>query len=491
MNVKNSVKSYDVIIVGGGAAGLYCALNFPTDKNILMLNKGEKLLSNSALAQGGVAAVLSTQNDSFDLHINDTMIAGHHVNNPVSVDILVKEGPDDVRKIAELGVDFDKQPDGSFVSTLEGGHSRNRIVHHKDSTGYEIAEKLMMVAESRDNIEILDNTLLYNLNPIEGGFAASYVRNKKAETVCAPFVVLATGGIGQVYKYTTNSDISTGDGIRFAYELGAKIAHLDYIQFHPTSFAVETGSRQKFLISEAVRGEGAYLLNCHKERFMHLYDERLELAPRDVVAKSIILESRKQQSEKFYLDITYKGEEFIKNRFPMIYSKCLEYGVDITKEPIPVFPCHHYLMGGIDVDINGKTSIDRLYAVGECSHTGVHGQNRLASNSLLEALVFGRRSAEDILAKMKEETFTPPESLETPSIEGAEIPKDLDLTINEIMQRSCFVIPHPETIPEGLRRVDEIRNNLRSGHYAINRELVENLSLATVAHIILKEMEKR
>ena len=341
------------------------------------------------------------------------------------------------------------------------------------------------------NVEVCENTLCVEMQHAQNGFFATLLQDGEYIPVRASFVILATGGIGRVYKYTTNSDISTGDGIRFAYELGANIAHLDYIQFHPTSFAVETGSRQKFLISEAVRGEGAYLLNCHKERFMHLYDERLELAPRDVVAKSIILESRKQQSEKFYLDITYKGEEFIKNRFPMIYSKCLEYGVDITKEPIPVFPCHHYLMGGIDVDINGKTSIDRLYAVGECSHTGVHGQNRLASNSLLEALVFGRRSAIDILEKMKEETFTPPESLETPSIEGAEAPKNLDLTINEIMQRSCFVIPHPETIPEGLAQVDEIRENLRSGNYAINRDLVETLSLATVAHIILKEMEKR
>lgn len=484
-------KSYDVIIVGGGAAGLYCALNFPADKNVLMLCKGEKLLSNSALAQGGVAAVLNTENDSYDLHINDTMIAGRHKNNPVSVEILVKEGPSDVRKIAELGVDFDRQPDGSFTSTLEGGHCRNRIVHHKDSTGYEIAEKLMMAAEGRDNIEIIENALLYSLKPIAGGFAASVIVDGIPETVCSPFTVLATGGIGQVYKYTTNSDISTGDGIRFAYELGAKIAHLDYIQFHPTSFAVETGSRQKFLISEAVRGEGAYLLNCHKERFMHLYDERLELAPRDVVAKSIILESRRQASDKFYLDITYKGEEFVKNRFPMIYSKCLEYGVDIAKEPIPVYPCHHYLMGGIDVDVNGRTSVERLYAVGECSHTGVHGQNRLASNSLLEALVFGRRSALNILERLKNETFVVPEHLETPSVEGAPVPKRLDLTINDIMQRSCFVIPDPDSIPEGLKRVNEIRNRLMSGHFAVNREFVEALSLATVAHIILKEMEKR
>ena len=435
-------KQYDVIIAGCGVGGLYCALNIPSDKKVLLLCKDEMMLSNTALAQGGVAAVLDTTNDSYDLHFEDTLIAGRQENNHDSVRVLVTEGPKDVRRIyEEFDVDFDKTADGALNSTLEGGHSRRRIVHHKDSTGYEIAYRLCEAVKKRDNIEISEFSVLFNLKRFDGGFFAYILKDGKAQIVATPYVVLATGGIGQVYRYTTNSAIATGDGIRLAYDLGCKIAHLDYVQFHPTSFAADKTSRQKFLISEAVRGEGAYLLNCHKERFMHLYDKRLELAPRDVVAKSIILESRRLASEDFYLDIAYKGEDFLKKRFPMIYEKCLEKGVDITKEPIPIFPCQHYLMGGIDVNLNSKTDIDRLYAVGECSHTGVHGANRLASNSLLEALVFGRRSAEDITKKSEGERFCPPEFPEVPDISGAPVPKDIDKTINDIMQRSTFVIP--------------------------------------------------
>lgn len=481
-------KQYDVIIAGCGVGGLYCALNIPEDKKVLLLCKDEMLLSNTALAQGGVAAVLDTTNDSYDLHFNDTLIAGRQENNHDSVRVLVTEGPKDVRRIyEEFDVDFDKTEAGELNSTLEGGHSRRRIVHHKDSTGYEIAYRLCEAVKKRKNIEISDFSVLFNLKRFDGGFFAYILKNDAAHIVATPYVVLATGGIGQVYRYTTNSAIATGDGIRLAYELGCKIAHLDYVQFHPTSFAADKTSRQKFLISEAVRGEGAYLLNCHKERFMHLYDKRLELAPRDVVAKSIILESRRLANEDFYLDIAYKGEDFLKNRFPMIYEKCLEKGVDITKEPIPIFPCQHYLMGGIDVNLNSKTDIDRLYAVGECSHTGVHGANRLASNSLLEALVFGRRSAEDITKKSENERFAPPEFPEIPDISGAPVPKDIDKTVNDIMQRSTFVIPDLSACQTGIKQVDRYLERLRSGHFAVTREYCEALSLATVAHIILKE----
>lgn len=469
---------------------MYCALNMPESKKILMLCKDEMMLSNTALAQGGVAAVIDTANDSYDLHFKDTLIAGQNENDPVSVDILVKEGPADVLKIYEMGVDFDKNPDGTLVSTLEGGHSRHRIVHHKDSTGYEIALKLSACVRQKSNIDIAENAFLFELHPTNGGFFATVIQNEEAFVTAAPYVVLATGGIGQVYKYTTNSAIATGDGIRFAYELGCKIKHLDYVQFHPTAFAGMPG-RQKFLISEAVRGEGAYLLNCKMERFMHLYDERLELAPRDVVSKSIILESRRQANDNFYLDIAYKGEEFLKNRFPMIYSRCLEYGIDITKEPIPIFPCQHYLMGGIDVDKNSKTAIERLYAVGECSHTGVHGANRLASNSLLEALVFGRRAACDITERSRGEVFNPVNYPEAPSVSGAPIPQKLDEQINDIMQRTCFVIPDIGAGREGLRQIDRIRTRLQTGSFAKTREYCEALSLSTVAHIILKEMQSR
>ncbi len=487
------LAQYDVIIAGSGVAGLYCALNFPANKRVLVLCKENMGESNTDLAQGGVAAVLDLTNDSYDLHMEDTMIAGHRENDPVSVNILVKEGPDDVRRLyRELGVEFDKRPDGELNATLEGGHSRRRIVHHKDSTGHEISVKLCEAVKKRDNIHVAEYSILYRLDRIDGGFFAHVLQDGQARVIAAPYVVLATGGIGQVYRYTTNSPIATGDGIRLAWDMGCKISHLDYVQFHPSSFAGgDANTRQRFLISEAVRGEGAYLLNCHKERFMHLYDERLELAPRDVVAKSIILESRRQADEHFYLDIAYKGEEFLKNRFPMIYNKCLESGIDMTKEPIPIFPCHHYLMGGIRVNINAKTDIDRLYAAGECACTGVHGKNRLASNSLLEGLVFGRRAAQDICRKSENETFTPPPFPTPDSVDGAPLPKGMDLAINDIMQRSSFVLPDMGAVREGLKTIDRYIARLKTGHFALTREYIETLSLATVAHIILKEIQAR
>ena len=487
------LAQYDVIIAGSGVAGLYCALNFPAEKRVLVLCKDHMGESNTDLAQGGVAAVLNLEEDSYDLHINDTMIAGHHENDPTSVDVLVKEGPDDVRRLyKELNVDFDKRPDGSLNATLEGGHSRRRIVHHKDSTGHEISVKLCQAVRERANIDVAEYSILYRLDRIDGGFFAHVLGQNGTHVIAAPYVVLATGGIGQVYRYTTNSPIATGDGIRLAWDMGCKISHLDYVQFHPSSFAGgDNTTRQRFLISEAVRGEGAYLLNCHKERFMHLYDERLELAPRDVVAKSIILESRRQANEHFYLDIAYKGEEFLKNRFPMIYEKCLESGIDMTKEPIPIFPCHHYLMGGIRVNINAKTDMDRLYAAGECACTGVHGKNRLASNSLLEGLVFGRRAAQDICRKSQNETFAPPTPPAPDSTAGAPLPKGMDTAINDIMQRSSFVLPDMGAVREGLKTVDRYIARLKTGHFALTREYVETLSLSTVAQIILKEIQSR
>ena len=486
-------EQYDVIIAGSGIAGLYCALQFPSEKRVLVLSKDAMEETNTNLAQGGVAAVLDFSDDSYDLHINDTMIAGHHENDPVSVNLLVKEGPDDVRNLyRQYGVDFDKRPDGSLNSTLEGGHSRRRIVHHKDSTGHEIAVRLCEAVKAKENIDVVEYAALYRLDRIDGGFFAHVLVGDTPQVVATPYVVLATGGIGQVYRYTTNSPIATGDGIRLAWEMGCKISHLDYVQFHPSSFAGgDSTTRQRFLISEAVRGEGAYLLNCKKERFMHLYDERLELAPRDVVAKSIILESRRQADEHFYLDIAYKGEEFLKKRFPMIYEKCLESGVDMTKEPIPIFPCHHYLMGGVRVNYNAKTDIDRLYAAGECACTGVHGKNRLASNSLLEGLVFGRRAAEDILRKSQGETFAPPPLPSADDPAGAPLPAGIQSAINDIMQRSSFVLPDLGSVREGLKGVDRYMNRLKSGHFALTREYIETLSLATVAHIILKEIQSR
>ena len=263
----NSGK-YDVLILGSGVSGLYAALNLDPDLDILLVSKAELKLSNSSLAQGGVAAVLDEKNDNFDLHFEDTMIAGRQANDKHAVRVLVENGPDDVKNVYKMGVDFDKNPDGSLHLTLEGGHSRHRIAHHRDSTGDEMTTVLIDKVKALPNVEIRENTLCSEVLHAPNGFFANLLVDGEYVSVSASFVILATGGIGRVYKYTTNSAIATGDGIRFAYELGAKIKDLDYIQFHPTAFAADTG-RERFLISEAVRGEGAYLLNCNKERFMH------------------------------------------------------------------------------------------------------------------------------------------------------------------------------------------------------------------------------
>lgn len=485
-------KIYDVLVVGSGVAGMYASLQFDKTTSVLMLSKYDSNVSNSNLAQGGVAAVLDLEDDSYDLHIQDTMIAGGQANDIEAVDVLVREGPDDVRNIMDnMGVEFDRNEDGSLDKTLEGGHCRRRIMHYKDSTGAEMVRKLLKETEKHDNIELSSNTALYALSRVKSGFRADIIKDGKISSIFCSYCILCTGGIGRIYKYTTNPKTATGDGIRIAYELGAKIKNLSYIQFHPTAFNSEDG--EQFLISESVRGEGAVLLNCNKERFMHRYDERLELAPRDVVSKSIILESRRTGSNNFYLDITHEDPEFVKWRFPGIYQGCMRYGVDMTKDLIPIFPCQHYLMGGIETDIDAKTSVPRLYAAGECANTGVHGKNRLASNSLLEALVFSRRAAQDIKRCMAAGF---PTVGEYPSpidniTGGAPVPKGVKTEIREILQRGYFVLPDNGKIRSGRIRIDNLLSRLKNGSFAITTELCEILSMATAAHIILNEVDDR
>ncbi len=485
-------KEYDVLIVGSGAAGLYAALQFPEDISVLVISKRELTLSNSSLAQGGVAAVLDKSNDNFKLHIADTLIAGKYKNNLEAIEVLVSEGPDDVLRLKEMGVAFDLDDRGRLQMTLEAGHSRHRIVHHKDSTGRAIIDVLIEQVRTHKNVDICDNTMLYKLDRNEKGFYAGLLlKDGHSKIIATRYCILASGGIGRVYQYTTNSAIATGDGITLAFMLGARIKHLSRIQFHPTAFAAEN-DRERFLISEAVRGEGAVLLNCDGERFASRYDERGELAPRDVVSNAIMLESMAKGNEKFYLDITHKDPEFVKKRFPMIYEKCLEENIDITKQWIPVFPCQHYLMGGIDVDLYARTTVDRLYAAGECSHTGVHGANRLASNSLLEALVFSRRAANDITKKLAgEDRSSFGEFAETEELSGKELPHGFRTEIRRIMQECYFVIPKPSLMPQSLARAKEILTDLTGGEYEVDHNFVEARSLATVACIVLEEVMRK
>lgn len=480
---------YDVLIVGSGVAGLYGALSFPPDVQILMVSKKERHQSNSSLAQGGVACVLSFENDSYDLHIEDTLIAGRRENDLDAVTQLVHEGPGDVLRTIDYGVDYDRDKDGNLIKTLEGGHSRRRIVHHKDTSGKELVDKLLTAVEKLPNVTIADETQVTHIDRITNGFRAELMRGNDFKTVFASFCLLASGGIGRVYQYTTNPSVATGDGIRFAYEMGAAIKNISYVQFHPTAF--NGPNREQFLISEAVRGEGAYLLNDNKERFMDRYDKRLELAPRDVVSRAIILESRRLGSNNFYLDIRYKGEEYLKNRFPGIFAGCLEQGVDISKDLIPIFPCQHYLMGGIEVDLNARTTLPRLYAAGECSCTGVHGRNRLASNSLLEALVFSRKAAQDITSCIRA-GFYPVSVQPLPVTDhgGAPLPKGIRTEIRGIMQKAYFVLPDEGAIHEGKKRIETILQRLRTGKFAMTADYCEAYSLATVAYLILREAEQ-
>ncbi|MBQ3566409.1 MAG: L-aspartate oxidase [Oscillospiraceae bacterium] len=480
-------RNYDVIIAGSGTAGLYAAINLPSDLSVLVLSKRELMLCNSALAQGGIAGVYKSPSDNIQLHQNDTMVAGGFKNNTENVHILVSEAETDIDNLLKFGVDFDRTEDGELHRTLEGGHCRHRIFHHKDATGREIVSKLLEKVRTLPNVDVLEETYLCSVKKTSTGFSVDTWKNKNHESFNCHFLILATGGIGRVYEFTTNSAIATGDGITFAYELGADIKNMSLVQFHPTAFN-NRHTRECFLISEAVRGEGAYLLNKNGERFMHNYDDRLELAPRDVVSHAIISESKKLDSTDFYLDISAKDSEFLKNRFPMIYENLLGQGYDMTKDKVPVFPCQHYLMGGINVDSFARTQIENLYAAGECSHTGVHGSNRLASNSLLEALVFSRRAAQDISEKAKNMTAEFEDYQFEVKADAKPIPQGYRTEIRHIMQNSYFVIPDKKAAVEGFERIREIKRELTTENYLVNPDYIEAKSLATVAYLILKEV---
>lgn len=483
------MNNYDVIIAGGGVAGLYSVLNMSSDLKVLILSKRELTLCNSSLAQGGIAGVYKSPLDSVSEHMHDTFVAGGFENDPVSTEVLTSEAKIDIEKIIKLGVDFDKNADGDYHRTLEGGHSKHRIFHHKDATGFEIESTLIKRVKELKNVTIYENAVVCELQKTETGFSFLILKDDEYITCNSHFAILATGGIGRVYEYTTNSAIATGDGIAMAYNIGAKIKNISYIQFHPTAFN-NKHTRECFLISEAVRGEGAYLKNCHGDRFMHNYDKRLELAPRDVVSHCIIFEAKKTGSDDFYLDISHKDPEFIKKRFPMIYQNLLQSGYDMTKDMIPIYPCQHYLMGGINVDTFARTNIEALYACGECSHTGVHGNNRLASNSLLEALVFSRRAAVDInvkSVKVKNEFESYDFDLHN---NAPHIPVGIRREIRKIMQTAYFVIPDIKNLFSGFERIKEIKEMLDNGYYKIDKDYVEAKSLATVAYIVLEEAAK-
>lgn len=484
--VERLENSYDVVIIGCGIAGLYSALQLDSSLSVLMLSKQELMVSNSSLAQGGVAAAVNSDTDSPTLHFQDTLKAGRQENDPEAVRILVEQGPEEVEKLMDYGVQFDRQEDAIHL-TLEGGHSAARILHHKDSTGFEISRRLIQEAQSRKNITILEHSAVYEINQYHGFHFHVICRTAPdcALTFHSRFCIIATGGIGRAFQYTTNSKAATGDGISLAHSIGAEIRNLSYIQFHPTGFA-GTGTQETFLISEAVRGEGAYLLNCRQERFMHRYDERLELAPRDVVSQAMLAEQEKTGSREFFLDITHQDADAVKERFPLIYSHLLEFGIDMTTQLIPVYPCQHYLMGGIHTDTEGRTNLENLYAVGECAHTGVHGKNRLASNSLLEALVFPARTARDI--NQRQASAKPPAPYTFPLLHGGEpVPAEIYREVQSVMQRACFVLPERKEILSGLETISHLEYMMSEQAFKVDLDFLETVSLLTIARIVLQE----
>lgn len=381
-------EKYDLIIAGCGVGGLYTALNMPREKNILIITKSDVLSSDSMLAQGGIC-VLHDAND-YDAYFEDTMRAGHYENRKESVELMIRSSRDIINNLLELGVRFEKNSDGTLKYTREGAHSRPRICFHEDVTGKEITTVLLEHVKKLSNVEIMEYTTMTDIleeNNVCTGIKA--IKDNKEFIVKAPYVVMATGGIGGLYEHSTNFPHLTGDGCRIAKKHGVELEHMDYVQIHPTSLYSKNKGRS-FLISESARGENAILLNNKGERFVN------ELLPRDVVSNAIYKEMEKEGSKHVWMSFEKVPKDVIKEHFPHIYEKCMEEGYDILKEPIPIVPAQHYFMGGVHVDSNSETTMHNLFAVGETSCNGVHGKNRLASNSLLESLVFAKRAAAEI-----------------------------------------------------------------------------------------------
>jgi len=402
-DTKDIPKEYhDVVIIGSGIAGVYTALEIPEKYDITILTKETLDISNSVLAQGGIAVSLDKK-DSPELHMKDTLYAGAGLCNEEAVRVLVEEAAENIEKLSEFGVNFDKKSSEEFALTREGAHSMNRIIHAGDSTGKEVLDKLIAVVRTRKNIDIHERCSAIDLLVEDGackGVLAFSEDTDSLKIYLSNIVVCATGGYGQLYSNTTNPEVATGDGVCMAYRAGAELTDLEFIQFHPT--VLYTPQNKSFLISEAVRGEGGLLKNIEGIRFMPEYHSLNELAPRDVVSRAIFAEMKKTGAEHVYLDITFKGRDYLMNRFPNIYRTCLSYGIDMAKDMIPVAPAEHYCMGGIRTDVYGRTNIKGFFACGECACNGIHGANRLASNSLLEGLVFGRKiggQVEEILAE--------------------------------------------------------------------------------------------
>ncbi|TPG71612.1 L-aspartate oxidase [Brevibacillus laterosporus] len=468
----------DVIVVGCGIAGLYTALEASKRAKVVLISKKGLQDSNTRWAQGGIAAV-TAQNDSPALHRQDTMLAGAGICTYEAVDVLVHEGPQRLQELISYGTQFDKDSNGEYELTREGAHSERRILHAQgDATGAEIVRALAKKAAETANITLLEEHFAIDILTQQGECVGVLALKLDGEmfVIRSHATILATGGAGQLYRYTTNPEIATGDGVAMAYRAGAEVKDMEFIQFHPTALCYPDAPR--FLISEAVRGEGAYLRNSFGERFMDKYHPQQELAPRDIVARAIVSEMEKTKSTFVYLDITHESEELIKHRFPTIYEFCLAYGLDMVADWIPVAPACHYMMGGVKTDLHGETNVPRLFACGEASCTGVHGANRLASNSLSEAIVFGHRIVERLrsLPPVMQSVSLSESSLYTGKSFNL---KKMRLQLQKIMLRKVSVKREAKGLQEALQELESMQAILST--HTIKREAFELKNLLTTA----------
>ena len=498
---------YDVLILGSGAAGLTAALNLAPRFRVAVLAKGGLSEGATGWAQGGIAAVLEP-GDTFDSHVEDTMIAGAGLNNRATVEFVVEHAPAAIARLAELGVPFNIDSDGDgWHLTREGGHSHRRIVHVDDATGRAVQQALEKAAAAHPNITLIPDMVAIDLITSRHGERYSgdghvwgvYALNRqrgKVETFCARATILATGGAGRVYLFSTAPSGATGDGIAMAWRAGCRISNMEFMQFHPTClYNLEV---KNFLITEAVRGEGGRLSNpATGRRFMPDYDERLELAPRDVVARAIDAEIKRYGLDYVHLDISAMGADFVRGHFPNIYEKLLGLGIDMTTQPIPVVPAQHYTCGGVLIDLDGRTDLPGLYAVGEVSQSGLHGANRLASNSLLECFVFGEAAARHISAHWDDLRPPPPirgwdESRVTDSDEEVVIKQNWT-EIRRFMWNYVGIVRTTKRLERAQHRIKLLTGEVEDyyGHFRVTPDLVELRNLLQTAELIVRSALKR